>query len=152
MACAAYDGLLAAALLMTAGFAYAGLTQLMGVERQVLGIRVVALALLAAYFVGFWSRRGQTLAMRTWRLRVQTPDGRSPSVARATARFALTGLWWLPALIVAAWLPAPTPRVIGLALLIGCVAYGALALLLPGRQFLHDLLAGTEIVNADPLR
>jgi uncharacterized RDD family membrane protein YckC len=61
-------------------------------------------ALATAFFVGFWMRGGQTLGMRAWRLRVQTPTGADLGAATAIKRFAagaLTfatgglGLFWM---------------------------------------------------------
>lgn len=78
---------------------------------------------LAAYFILYWRRRGQTLAMQTWRLRLVTADGRAPSLATAWLRYTL------------AW---PSLLCFGLGL--------AWALVDRDRQFLHDRLAGTRIV------
>ena len=79
---------------------------------------------LGAYFVWYWTRRGQTLAMQTWRLQVvNAADGKLPS-----ARVA-----WLRYLV--AW---PSVMVFGLGLL--------WALVDRDRQFLHDRLAGTCVV------
>lgn len=78
---------------------------------------------LGIYFVWLWHRSGQTLAMKTWRIRIVAHDGAPPSVGRALVRYLL------------AW-----PAVLsGTALL--------WALLDRDRQFLHDRLAGTRIVS-----
>ena len=65
----------------------------------------VALGLaIAAFFVWFWTRSGQTLGMQSWRLRVETEDGALPGWRRALARLALAcvsalclgaGYWWI---------------------------------------------------------
>ena len=79
---------------------------------------------LLVYFVGFWTYRGQTLAMRTWHLRLQGRNGSPPRLARALLRYLLC------------W---PS---------IGLFGIGFFwALLDPERQFLHDRLAGTRIVR-----
>jgi uncharacterized RDD family membrane protein YckC len=39
------------------------------------------------FFTGFWTYKGRTLGMQSWRLRVETPTGELPSLAQATARF-----------------------------------------------------------------
>jgi uncharacterized RDD family membrane protein YckC len=81
-------------------------------------------AVLGAYFVWYWHRRGQTLAMQTWRLQlVRAADGRVPSAATGWLRYTL------------AW---PSVLCFGLGL--------AWALVDRDRQFLHDRLAGTRIV------
>lgn len=78
---------------------------------------------LGLYFVWYWRRNGQTLAMQTWRLKVvRADDGRQLELGRAWARYAL------------AW-----PSVLsGVGLL--------WALVDRDRQFLHDRLAGTCVV------
>ncbi|MBS0557635.1 MAG: RDD family protein [Proteobacteria bacterium] len=62
-----------------------------------------ALALSAAYFVVSWTRGGQTIGMRAWKLRVVDADGNRVSWARALLRFVVAlislaavgaGFWW----------------------------------------------------------
>ena len=61
------------------------------------------LAIVVAFFSGFWVHGGQTLGMRAWRIRVTRDDGGTLTWPRAAARFALAlvaaapaglGLWW----------------------------------------------------------
>lgn len=95
------------------------------------GHRVAAPALLWAhlflvllvYCVGFWSFGGQTLAMKTWRVRVRTRDNAPLRPAQALLRYLLC---W-PSLCLGG---------------IGIVW----ALLDRDHQFLHDRLAGTRLV------
>jgi uncharacterized RDD family membrane protein YckC len=80
-------------------------------------LQVFILAVLAAYFLWCWLRGGQTLAMRTWRIRlVDVTPG------RAILRFVLA-LFLLPLSVI--WV-----------------------LLDRDRQFLHDRLAGTRLIDA----
>ena len=79
---------------------------------------------LGGYFVWYWRRGGQTLAMQTWRLKiVDASEGRIASLGRSWLRYAL------------AW---PSVLLGGIGLL--------WALVDRDRQFLHDRLAGTCIV------
>lgn len=78
---------------------------------------------LLIYFVWFWTHGGQTLAMRTWRLRIVTRAGRPLRPAQALMRFLLC------------W---PSLGVFGVGIL--------WALVDPERQFLQDRIAGTRIV------
>lgn len=57
-------------------------------------LRAILLAITAAYFVISWSRGGQTIGMRAWRVRVIGQDGRTLPWPRALLRFviALAGL------------------------------------------------------------
>ncbi len=52
-----------------------------------LSLRSALLVVTAAYFVVSWSRGGQTIGMRAWRLRVVGADGRALAWPRALLRF-----------------------------------------------------------------
>ncbi|MEP7043283.1 MAG: RDD family protein [Dokdonella sp.] len=52
-----------------------------------IALRVALLAVTAGYFVISWSRGGQTIGMRAWRLRVVTTAGAALPWSRALARF-----------------------------------------------------------------
>lgn len=52
---------------------------------------------LAYYYVLCWSKRGQTLGMKTWRLRLQTLDGRLPPAKTCWLRCLLAPVSLLPA-------------------------------------------------------
>lgn len=98
------------------------------------------------YFVWFWSK-GQTLAMKTWRIRVLGPNGRAVSQGRAMARYGLSWLWFLPPL-AAAWGASLGPQIGSVAVLAWVVVYALASRALPDGQFLHDVLAGTRLVDA----
>ncbi|KQW36782.1 RDD family protein [Rhizobacter sp. Root404] len=112
-------------------------------------LRAITLLIYAVYFSWFWSARGQTLPMQTWHIRVVTADGRPLSEARALARFVASCAWFAPAAAIAAlnhW-----TRWQGLAAVaIGVIGYALLALLHPQRQFWHDALCGTRLIDARP--
>ena len=111
-------------------------------------LRVFALVVYGVYFIGFWSARGQTLAMQTWHIRVVDAAGARLTQARALARYVACCIaWFAPATLVAGWLHlAPWPTLAAVAL--GVVVYALLALVAPGRQFWHDLACGTRLVDA----
>lgn len=100
---------------------------------------------LGLYFSWFWTHGGQTLAMKTWRIRVVDQQGAPVSWAHATLRYVLAWLWLLPGLALAraveaqGWMLVLLP---GLNVLL----WAAAAALHPQRQFLHDLLAKTRLV------
>lgn len=78
---------------------------------------------LLAYCVGFWSHGGQTLAMKTWRIRLLASSGTPVRPTQALLRYLLC---W-PSL--------------------GLCGIGVLwALVDRDRQFLHDRIAGTQLV------
>jgi len=54
-----------------------------------LALRLALLAVTAAYFVISWTRGGQTIGMRAWRLRVVDANGGALPWPRALLRFAV---------------------------------------------------------------
>ncbi|ALU44192.1 RDD family protein [Pseudoalteromonas rubra] len=59
----------------------------------------VLIVVSVLFFAYFWVKSGQTIGMRAWRLKVQTPDGKLLSWPRASAR-ALCALLGLGNLLV----------------------------------------------------
>jgi uncharacterized RDD family membrane protein YckC len=102
---------------------------------------------LALYFVVFWSRGGQTVAMRAWHVRLVTANGASLTPLRALVRYLLAWLWFTPALIAAYVAGLHSAAQIFSLILIGVIAYALLAFLHPQRQFLHDVMCGTRLVT-----
>lgn len=97
-----YDGLLLFALLMLAiAIAFALKGGVVDAHHPL--FRLYLFLVAASFFCGFWVAGGQTLGMRTWRLRVQRVDGRRLGWWQALWRFVLAapsvtlfgiGLWW----------------------------------------------------------
>lgn len=124
-----YDGLAVVALWMLAS---AIITSLFGNASEGgarLLLQGVSLLTISAYFLWCWTHGGQTLAMKTWRVRVVQKNGAPLSFVTALRRYALAcvgvllggiGLWW--------------------------------ALLDRDGQFLHDRLAGTRLVLVEQAR
>ncbi len=99
------------------------------------------------YFSWCWSR-GQTLAMRTWRIRMEDRAGRPPGQLRALFRYACSWLWVLPPLAFIAPLKLGALG-ISTAVLGWMALWALLSFLHPQRQFLHDALAGTRLVAVE---
>lgn len=140
-----YEGLLLFGLLMTAGLLFATLLE----QRHALYLRHALqywmLLVLGIYFVWFWVHGGQTLPMKTWRIRLVTSEGKPVRFLRATARYLLAWLWFLPGLAIAALLQAQSWMLVLIPAM--NMLLWALAIYLdPQRQFLHDRLAGTRLV------
>ena len=77
------------------------------------------------YFLCCWLRGGQTLPMKTWKLRLTNADGGNISALQGGVRYA------------AAWFS------------LLCLGGGFLwAIFDPDRQFLHDRLAGTRLIQS----
>lgn len=148
MACFIYEGVLLFGVLMLAGYLFSSLTQQRHALQGRHSLQAFLFVVLGIYFVWFWSRGGQTVAMKAWRLRLVSRDGSTVSQARALCRYLLSWLWFMPALL-AVWLSdLHSPGVAFALLAAGVVAYASLARLHPSRQFWHDVACGTQLVTA----
>ena len=148
MACWIYEGVLLFAVVFVAGFLFSALGQVrdaMDPRRPLL--QAFLFVVFGIYFTWFWTRGGQTLAMKTWKIRMVDRAGRPVRQARALVRYGCSWIWFLPPLaLFAVWTPQPG-HVAGVVL--GWVALWALASRLhPQRQFWHDALAGTRLIRA----
>ena len=55
---------------------------------------------LAFYFMWYWTKTGQTLAMQTWRIQLVSEDGSIMKRSQALMRFAIGSLWLIPAAVL----------------------------------------------------
>ena len=121
-----YEALLLAAVVFIGSLPFVMLVHAAdhGIARLLFQLYLVAL--IGFYFAWQWRRGGQTLAMKTWRMRLVTRAGAPLTWGHALRRFAFA----LP----------------------GTLLFGAgflWALVDREGLFLHDRLAGTKIVNSD---
>jgi uncharacterized RDD family membrane protein YckC len=88
-----YDSLLLLALLMMLSYPYVWLT---GGDKPGLTARtlyqIYLLAICFFFYAGFWIRGGQTLGLRTWRLKLVRRDGGPITWTLALKRFAAAWL------------------------------------------------------------
>jgi uncharacterized RDD family membrane protein YckC len=147
LACMVYEGVLLFGVLMTFGLLYSGLTGQRHAMQGRHGLQAFVFLVLAAYFGWFWARGRQTVAMKTWHIRLETGRGEAVSQTRAVVRYILSWLWFAPALTLA-WLGEWRGSGIAAAIFAGSAAYAGLALLRSDRQFLHDVACGTRLVDA----
>lgn len=59
-----------------------------------IGLRIYLLAVAFAFFGGFWRFGGQTIGMRSWRIRVVGVDGTRVGWREAAIRFGVAILSW----------------------------------------------------------
>lgn len=152
LAALAYEGLLLFGVLFGAAFVFSVATnQRHGLHgRSALG--AFLFAVLGVYFVWFWSRSGQTLALKTWHLRIVSSQGTLVTPWRALLRYLLAWLWFLPALVSVWLLGLHDPQRIAAALIGGLVGYALLARLHPQRQLPHEILSATRLVTLLPAK
>lgn len=119
LACLVYEAMLLAALLFVAGVPFVALAQTLPAELYRPLTWGYWLIIAGAYFTLFW-RRGQTLAMKTWRIRLESATGGPVSTRQAVKRYLLACL-----LFPISW---------------------AWAMFAADHQFLHDRLGGTRLL------
>ncbi len=145
--CMVYEGMLLFGVLFISGWLFSTLLQ----QRHALALRhaqqVWQFLVLGAYFCWFWTHGGQTLAMKTWRVRVVDRAGRPVRWKRAALRYLLAWLWLLPGFALA-WLFGAQGWMLMLVPLLNVVLWAAAVRLDADRQFLHDRFAGTRLVLA----
>ncbi|MBY4895734.1 RDD family protein [Cupriavidus sp. AU9028] len=148
LACMLYEGVLLFGVLSASTAAYLAARPLLASidVDSTLTMQLWSFLVLGAYFVWFWQRNGQTLAMQTWRIRVVDAGGAPPGWKRAALRYLLAWSWLPPAAALGHLLGlvrGPFVAVLAAALAIWIL----LARLDRQRQFLHDRLAGTRLVE-----
>ena len=133
------------AVVFIAGYLFGTLSQTRNALDNRNALQAFVFIVSGIYFVWFWSK-GQTLAMKTWHIRVVDMQGGAITQRRALLRYALSWMWFLPPL-GASWL-LNLPAYEGAVLTLGWVAIWAiLARFHPQRQFWHDAWAGTRLVT-----
>lgn len=148
LTCMLYEGVLLFGVLMAASALYVlvrPLLQRYGLDRPYID-QIWMFVVLAIYFTWFWQRSGQTLAMQTWRIRLTTAAGNPPRWPQALLRYVLAWLWLPPAAAVGHALGLERGPFVGV-LVGGLLVWISLAWLDPRRQFLHDRLAGTRLID-----
>ncbi|WHZ11937.1 MAG: Putative transmembrane protein [Burkholderiaceae bacterium] len=150
MACWVYEGVLLFGVVFIAGYLFSALTQMRNPLEHRHWLQGFLFVVFGAYFTWLWTK-GQTLAMKTWDIRIVDRQGLPLTQARALLRYLLCWLWFLPPLALEAAL-----RLSGgesaLLTLAWVVLWALASRLHPQRQFWHDALAGTRLVTVPAIR
>jgi uncharacterized RDD family membrane protein YckC len=151
LACFVYEGVLLFGVLMIAGLVFSIVTQQRHALQGQHALQAFLFVVLGFYFIWFWSHGGQTVAMRTWHIQLTAASGAPVSRGRALARYLLSWVWFLPALatvylsgLKGGWSTTAT-------VLAGVVAYALVSRWQPQRQFWHDALCGTQLIDTKPI-
>jgi len=92
---ALYDSLLVLALMFLGTLPFVAVLGGQPVSPGSTGYQLTMLFIAFGFFVGFWAGHGRTLGMQSWGLRIETMDGRRPSVSQCGMRFFAAILSWL---------------------------------------------------------
>ena len=148
MACWLYEGMLMFGVVFIAGYLFGTLSQTRHALDNRNALQAFLFVVFGIYFVWFWSK-GQTLAMKTWHIRMVDRFGAPVSQPRALLRYVLSWLWFLPPLLAVAPFGLPVGEIA--VLVIGWILVWSLSSRLhPQGQFWHDVLAGTRLIDSKP--
>ena len=142
-----YEGVLMFGVVFISGYLFSALTQTRHALDNRHAHQFFLFIVFGIYFVWLWSK-GQTLAMKTWHIRVTDLKGQPVHQGRALVRYILSYLWFAPPLLIAAAVGYKSTGQIFVLILGWVVFYALLSRLHAHRQFLHDALAGTRLVDA----
>ena len=120
-----YEALLLCGVIFIAGVVFLGLFGSAQYGWQRHAFQGYLFIVIGAYFASSWHSRGQTLPMKTWKLRLVDDNGTRVSWRQAVLRYVL------------AW---PSIALCGIGILYANFDRE--------RQFLHDRIAGTKITAA----
>lgn len=84
-----YDTLLIIALMFFATIPFVVISGGEAVKPESLIYQLILLGVVYLFLVGFWCRRGSTLGMLAWGLRLETDDGALPGLAQSSIRFVI---------------------------------------------------------------
>ena len=148
-----YEALLLVAMAFFAGFLFLPLVSPRGGSHQTLTVppifaRTLMFCVLvggaATYYAWCWSGGRRTLPQKTWRLRLIDRRGGPLSRRQALVRYAAA--WIGPALALAGYAALHESGYARNVLAFAALNY-CWAIIDPDRQFLHDRIAGTRVVE-----
>ena len=109
------------------------------------------LAVVAAYFGFFWTRKGRTLGMQAWRLRIERFDSILPTWGDAMLRLSSACLPWLPGFAIMTIAEHVATREPLMQIGVGALSLGLLNYFIAyfdtERRALHDRWLQTRIVR-----
>lgn len=125
--CLVYEALLLTAVILVAGGLATALAKTAGLTQPRTLTRIIVIIVCAGYYAVQWLRRGQTLPMKTWRIRLETTAGGRITLLQALMRMTLATIGYLAMGVTILW-----------------------SLIDRDRQFLHDRLSGTRLLTVAP--
>lgn len=145
MSCWFYEGMLLFGVIFIAGYLFGTLTQTRHAMNNRHELQAFVFLVLALYFCFFW-HKGQTLAMKTWHLKITQVNGQTLSPKQALVRYVFAWIWFIPPLTLT-WLLNGSSLLGVLAVCVWVVFWALLSKLHPDKQFWHDAWSQTRVVD-----
>ncbi len=151
LVCLVYDSLLLAAVIFVAGMLFQLVIPAVSQSQPLrYGLFLFWLSAVYGYFARCWIRSGQTLAMKTWRIRLVTQEGCMLGFRQITYRFLIVLIAALPLLPAVMWAKHnPAEKWVSWLAMIWFAFPYLWAFLDKEKQFLHDRLVGTYLVAVE---
>ncbi len=146
LTCLVYEAFLLAAIAFVASLVLIVLQFIVHVRLTSLAYQVISFVLFGVYFVYCWTKGGQTLAMRVWKIKVLSIDGRLPSRQQAIIRYVGGWMWVFPAMLYNIIFNTSLMQTL-CSFVVNLVFWAASYAFFASQQFLHDALAQTTLVD-----
>lgn len=142
-----YEGVLLFGIVFAAGYLFDTLTESHDGSMHRHARQFVMFLAIGVYFLACW-RRGQTLPMKTWDIRLVDRDGTQPTFGRLLLRY--VAMWPIP--LLAALLVQGASRLTGYTSTDLLIVFAPFTIFIwswfdRDGQFLHDRLAGTRLID-----
>lgn len=148
MACWLYEGMLLFGVVFITGYLFSTLSQTRNAMDNRHGLQAFIFLIFGIYFTWFGAK-GQTLAMKTWHIRVVDVRGQALSQQRALLRYFLAWMWFLPPIALAYAWGASALETLGMTL-VWIAIWAWLSRFQGQKQYWHDIWAGTRLVHEAP--
>jgi uncharacterized RDD family membrane protein YckC len=149
MACWMYEGILMFGVAFISGYLFSTMSQQRHALNHRIGLMAFLFLIFGIYFTWFWAK-GQTLAMKTWNIRLVTTEGKAVTQMRAMFRYVCSWVWLLPPLAMIS--PFNLSGAESALIVVGWVwVWALLSRFQPEKQFWHDDWAGTRLIDSKPL-
>jgi uncharacterized RDD family membrane protein YckC len=145
-----YEGMLLFGVIFIAGYLFSALAQAKDSIAYRTPLMFFLFVVLGIYFA-WLGHKGQTLAMKTWHLKVVDKNHQNISQTRGFVRYILSYFWFLPPLFLASVSHLP-PILTSLIFILWVCFWALISWFNPYKQFWHDYWAGCFIIHQEPVK
>ena len=146
LGCLTYDAILLIAIAVGISMVF---TTVSGKARDqdIFLFRVIYILAFGIYFSYVWNQSGQTLSMKTWHIKLVNRNSQIPSIPQTIIRYIASWLWISPLLLYHYLVGISNKLEFITALLGGMLFYSMLSFLFSDKQYIHDKICRTLLVD-----
>lgn len=116
-------------------------------DHDIFLFRTICVLAFGIYFLYVWNRSGQTLAMKTWNIKLVNNNSKILSIPHAMIRYIASWLWISPLLLYYHLIGISSHFELITAVLGGMFFYSALSFLFLDKQYIHDKICRTRLID-----